>query len=162
MSAVSAACPNGECDGSGRIVDQIPASKESTSIGNGLRIQMAGGYSSRLCSCRKNLPKRDGKASWWGPAERVFEDTVEFAMFDEYATLSVGVETCITEDNYLVHRTAENAYYPPIAHLEVSDTDLTWLLADDLRALAAMLLAAADRCDEIEGNASGDRPGGDT
>ena len=29
-----------------------------------------------------------------------------------------------------------------------------WLLADDLRKLAAMLTPAADKCDEIEGMAS--------
>lgn len=152
---VSAApCPKGECDGTGRIVDRIPPSDHEVDIGNGLVMRQGGGYSSRLCSCRKDLPKRDGRASWWGASEQVFEGTVEFAMFNEYATISVGVETCISEDNYLVHRTAENAYYPPITHLEVSDTDLTWLLPDDLRKLAAMLIAAADKCDEIEKAAS--------
>jgi len=147
-------CPNGECDGSGRIVDRIPESEERHDLEPGLQIRVIGGYSSRLCSCRKDLPKRDGHAKWWGASEQVFEDTVEFALFNEYATLSVGVETCISEDNYLVHRTAENAYYPPIAHLEVSETDLTWLMEDDLRRLAAMLLAAADRCAEIDRQAS--------
>lgn len=145
-------CPNGECDGSGKIVDQIPESTEWHDCDPGLQIRDWGGYSSRLCTCRKDLPKRDGTATWWGPTEQVFEDTVEFSLFNEYATLSVGVETCISKDNYLVHRTPENGYYPPIAHLEVSDTDLTWLLPDDLRKFAAMLLAAADKCDEIEGD----------
>ncbi len=141
-----------ECDGSGKVVDHYEGDPNVwTDIGNGLKIGAASGYSSRLCSCRKSLPKRDGVARWWGTTEQVFEDTVEFAMFDEYATLSVGVETCISEDNYLVHRTPENSYYPCIAHLEVSDTDLTWLLADDLRRFAAMFLAAADKCDEIDG-----------
>lgn len=139
-----------ECDGSGRIVDRIPPSDHSTPIGDGLSIQSMGGYSSRLCSCRKKLPKRDGKASWWGASESVFEKTVEFAMFDEWATLSVGVETCINEDNYLVHRTPENMYYPCIAHLELSEQNLTWLLAEDMRKLAAMLLDAADKCDEVD------------
>lgn len=140
-----------ECDGSGRIVDTIPESDHWTSIGNGVSIRNAGGFSSRLCDCRTSLPKRDGHATWWGASETVFEDTVEFALFDEHASISVGVETCISEDNYLVHRTAENAYYPCVIHLEMSDTDLSWLLADDIRKLAAMLTAAADKCDEIDG-----------
>lgn len=153
-TALKSTCPNGECDGSGKIVDEIKPAEHWNPIGNGMQMRMAGGYSSRLCACRKDLPKRDGVASWWGASETVFEDTVEFAMFDEYATISVGVETCISEDNYLVHRTAENAYYPPITHLELSDADLTWLLPDDLRKLAAVLSAAADKCDEIEKAAS--------
>lgn len=144
-------CPNGECDGTGKIVDHYVGDPDHwVDIGNGLQMGAPSGYSSRLCSCRKSLPKRDGEASWWGASEQIFEDTVGLALFDEYVTLSVGVETCISEDNYLVHRTAENAYYPPIAHLEVSDTDLTWLLPDDLRKLAAMFLAAADKCEAIE------------
>lgn len=140
-----------ECDGSGRIVDRIEPSGVWHDIGHGLQITQGVGYSSRLCACRKNLPKRDGHATWWGASETVFEDTVEFALFDEHASISVGVETCISEDNYLVHRTAENAYYPCVIHLELSQTDLSWLLADDLRKLAAMLTAAADKCDEIDG-----------
>jgi hypothetical protein len=151
---LASSCPDGECDGSGKIVDRIPESQEWHDFGNGLQIRNGGGYSSRLCSCRRKLPKRDGRATWWGTSEQVFDDTVEFALFDEWATLSVGVETCISEDNYLVHRTAENAYYPPVAHLEVSDAALSWLLPDDLRKLAAMLLAAADKCDEIEAAAT--------
>ncbi len=147
-----------ECDGNGKIVDQIAPSGVVVQLGHGLEMHDHGGFSSRLCSCRTSLPKRDGKARWWGASEQVFEDTVEFAMFDEYATLSVGVETCISEENYLVHRTAENAYYPCIAHLDLSDSDLTWLLADDLRRLAAMLTAAADRCDEIDALPPGDQP----
>lgn len=144
-----------ECDGTGRIVDHFEGDPNHwVDIGNGLQMGAPSGYSTRLCSCRKSLPKRDGKATWWGSSETVFDDTVEFVMFDEHASVSVGVETCISEDNFLVHRTAENAYYPCIAHLEVSDTDLTWLLADDLRAFAAMLLAAADKCDEVDGAAT--------
>lgn len=144
-----------ECDGSGKIVDRHEPNGVVVQLGHGLEMHDGGGYTSRLCDCRKKLPKRDGVARWWGSSEQVFEDTVEFAMFDEYATLSVGVETCISEDNYLVHRTADNSYYPCIAHLEVSEDNLSWLLADDLRKLAAMLNAAADKCDEIDGFAGG-------
>lgn len=139
------------CDGTGKIVRRIDHSAEPwRDIGGGL--QIGGGFSitSELCACRKDLEPRDGEASWWASRTETVGQ-LQFLMFDEQAEVSLAVEVPISDDNYVVHRRGDNVYYPVSVQLHVTSAELNWLFPDEARALAAALVKAADRAEELDG-----------
>ena len=134
-----------ECDGSGKIVDRIDHSDEPwRDFGHGL--QIGGGFSitSRLCTCRKSLPPRDGEARWW-TTETVWAEEVEMPSGSRTVPIAVSCEVCISEDNYIVHRVGDNVYYP--AMIELAGTSF---ITEDIRRLAAALISCADRADALD------------
>jgi hypothetical protein len=140
-----------ECDGSGKIVRRTDHSDQPwRDIGGGL--QIGGGFSitSELCACRKDLEPRDGEASWWSTRKETVAQ-LQFDMFDEQAVVSLDVEVPISDDNYIVHRRGDNVYYPVSVRLHVTSRELNWLFPHEARALAAALVKAADRAEELDG-----------
>lgn len=140
-----------ECDGSGKIVRREDHSGEPwRDIGNGL--QIGGGFSitSELCACRKDLEPRDGDARWWSSRDEPIGQ-LQFVMFNEQAVVLLSVEVPVSEDNYIVHRRGDNVYHPVSVQLHVTSDELNWLFPDEARALAAALVKAADRAEELDG-----------
>lgn len=95
------------------------------------------------CECRRELPPRDGKATWWS-LERVYERDVIVGV--DTITVAVRAEVPMSADGYRVHRYG-NRYYPTMIDVEEWPT---LLLPDDVRKLAAVLIEAADVCDRID------------
>ena len=106
------------------------------------------GWSTTPCQCRRGLPPRDGEASWWS-TETVFDERVVTECFSEVIEASVRAEVPYDADNYRVHRHG-NRYYPCSVDLAVSDPELRWLFPEEARAIAAMLVRAADAADAID------------
>lgn len=103
------------------------------------------------CVCRRGLPPRDGKATWWS-LEPVFSRTVMVGC-DE-VTVSVAAEVPMDAENYRVHRRG-NRYYPTTIDVEPE----TWpsvMHPDQTRELAQALIDAAAICEAI------DKPDADT
>ena len=147
-----------ECHGSGKIVRRTDHSGEPwRDIGGGL--QIGGGFSitSELCACRKDLEPRDGEAFWWSSRKETVAQ-LQFDMFDEQAVVSLDVEVPISDDNYIVHRRGDNVYYPVSVLLHVTSQELNWLFPHEARALAAALVKAADRAEELDGPLAEEKP----
>lgn len=145
MSSSRDLCPLGGCDGSGKIVDHVDHADEPwRDIGHGL--QIGGGFSitSRLCECRKNLPRREGEATWW-TTEDVWTRDLEMSSGPRNVTIDVSCEVPISEDNYPLIRNEPNAYWPAMVALNG-----VLFITDDIRAFAALLIEAADVADEID------------
>ena len=142
------------CGGDGKLVHRTDHSGEPwRDIGGGLQIGGGLSITSELCECRKSLPPRDGEARWWTSRTETIAQ-LQFVMFEEQAVVSLTPEVPVSEDNYVVHRTGENFYYPVSVELRVTSSELRWLFPDEARALAAALVKAADRADELDGGAA--------
>ena len=139
------------CDGSGKISYRIDHSDEPwRDIGGGLQIGGGVSYTTELCGCRRSLPPRDGDARWWSSRTENIED-IQLLMFDEQVRVQLAVEVPIDEENYVVHRRGDNVYHPVSVQLHVTSNELNWLFPDEARAIAAALVRAADRADELDG-----------
>ena len=66
-----------------------------------------------------------------------------------HACIEISTEVPLTADGRRLPREGMNRWYPTMASIQMEDPSL--LLSDDLRALAAKLIEAADRIDEIDG-----------
>lgn len=135
------------CGGSGKIIhDHKPG--PIVSMGDGSTMQSIGGYSTELCECRKSLPLRDGKASYWVHGPSVSR---EWKSLCDYLAVSVDLtpELPVSEDNYPLRRTMENAYYPASIYVAITEGDQV-LTSDDLRELAKFLVKCADEVDQLD------------
>lgn len=109
--------------------------------------------SSSLCPCRRDLPPREGEATWWS-SENVYSEVCHAEVYGHVIEISVSAEIPISEDNYrLVMR--GNRYYPCFVDVELTDRDdrsfsMSAMFPAEARAFAAALIAAADKCDEID------------
>lgn len=102
---------------------------------------------SALCECRKNLPRRHGKAAWW-LTENV--KTLEWsAATGASASATIDLEVPVSEDNYPLIRTEDNVYFPALANVAL-DCPSYGMTSDDLRQLAKWLTEVADECDRID------------
>lgn len=138
-----------KCDGSGKIVDRVDHSDEPwRDIGHGLQIGGGMSITSRLCECRKSLPRREGEARWW-TSEKVWTETVDLPSALREVALDVVCEVPISDDNYPLIRNAENIYYP--AMVEVNGVSF---ITDDIRRLAIALVSCADRADALDAEAT--------
>ncbi|MDP3720793.1 MAG: hypothetical protein Q8T13_23775 [Acidobacteriota bacterium] len=106
---------------------------------------LVSGYSTEPCVCRKNLPAREGKATWW-TKETVFSETA-IALVDE-VRVSVQPEVPMSDDNHRVQRRG-NRYYPTFVDFEVG-RERAILFPDEARKLAQLLVRAADAADLID------------
>lgn len=131
-----------ECGGMGRVVDSIPEGPWVDK--GGYQIRNAGGYSSRLCSCRKNLERRQGEATWW-TTETTWTETVDLPTMPGEVEIAVSTEVPISEDNYPLIRDAANVYWPSL--VEVAGHSL---IAEDVRRLAYSLLSAAQIAEDTD------------
>jgi hypothetical protein len=144
MSAV--ACE--ACGGKGTIAYRVEGDFEPTPVGNGVSAQNMGGWSTRPCKCVKDLPATDGSAKWWD-SETIYSTAIPVPVGDTAIEVSADCEVPRAENGRRLHRTADNAFYPPLITLETDRPSLT-LFAEDARALAAVLVAAADACDRAD------------
>jgi hypothetical protein len=117
---------------------------------DGTTIQYMGGSGTRACSCVRDLPAIDGKATWW-ETESIYSEVVQVPIGCECITVEADCEVPRDENGRRVHRTGDNVYYPALIRMEapVSST----LHSDSARELAAALIAAADECDKRDGAA---------
>lgn len=136
-----------ECGGTGKIGYRTLGG-DVVNLGNGVVMEELGGWSTRPCACVKDLPAADGKASWW-TSETVYAETVAIPIGNEAVEITADCEVPRAENGRRVHRTAENAYYPPLVDV-VTDRDKLTLHSDTAREIAAALIAAADACDEAD------------
>jgi hypothetical protein len=136
-----------ECNGTGKqsyrtIGDALP-----TDIGNGLSVQAMGGWGTRACKCVRDLPAIDGQATWW-ETEVIYSTVVPIPIGNEAAEITADCEIPRGPDGRRYHRTADNAYYPPLIRLELECA--ATLHSDTAREIAAALVAAADACDKAD------------
>jgi hypothetical protein len=106
---------------------------------------------SHPCPCRSQAEPRYGKASWWS-SEQIHHEIVHLLQSDDICEITVTVEVPYSEDNYRLHRTRENRYYP--ASIQISGLegcDGFGLLDYHVEELAAALnraLVVARKADE--------------
>ncbi len=144
------ACPLGKCDGSGEIKYTAREPEDTKKdIGNGYYIGASTTMGTTLCPCRQDLPERDGSARWWS-SKSVYSAEWQAVVFEPTAEISVSGEVPISEDNYVLKRTLENAYWPCSVSVEFSDPSMGWLFPDEARELARLLVEAADAADAYD------------
>jgi hypothetical protein len=134
-----------KCDDKGAYGVEEP--EEKRQMADGSTWVFGPTYSTVLCDCRKDVPPRDGKASWW-TLESVYDADVVIPIGDESVSVKVSAEVPMSDDNYRLHRFG-NRYYPTLIDVEVSHDKLT-LHSDTARELAKALMAAADSADRID------------
>lgn len=100
-----------------------------------------------LCECRRGLPRRHGKVSWWD-SEVVYEE--KFRVCDGVlldSRVSISRELPVSADNFPLHRTNDNSRFSNSIAIEI---DCTIAPSDMLREFAAFLLKMADKSDELD------------
>lgn len=120
---------------------------EPHDMGDGTMIQDMGGSGSRACSCVRDLPAIDGKATWW-ESEPIHSVVVGIPIGNECCEIVADCEIPRNDQGRRLHRTADNAYYPPLVN--VDGLGHATLHSDTARELAAALVAAADACDKAD------------
>lgn len=134
-----------KCGGTGKTRYTIlPSNPDPVDIGDGIVVQDMGGVGTRACVCVRDLPAIDGKAKWW-ETESIYSKVVVVPIGDEAVEVSADCEVPRADDGRRVHRTWENAYYPPLVEMQAPEH--VTLHSDTARELAAALVAAADACD---------------
>lgn len=132
-----------KCGDTGKIGRELP--EERRELGGDL-VSVIGGYTTDLCECRRKLPKRFGKATWW---HREYLPGEEINLLDRgTVTVRFDRELPLTEDGHPLHRTADNCYFSVSPLIEM-DLPVA-MIADDLRQIAALFLRMAERCDELD------------
>lgn len=138
------------CDGTGRIqyIDREPKGTKKP-LGNGIYAGPSTTYGTLLCDCRRALEARDGEATWWS-SKLIYEAEWDGVCFEPHADVYVRAEVPISADNYVLHRTRENAYYPCSVSVDFTDPEMHWLFPDEARELARLLTEAADAADAYD------------
>lgn len=111
-----------------------------------------GQYVTSLCKCRRDLPRRDGKVRWWScdtPKVWKWSDSLDWI----HVRVTATRELPVSEDNYPLRRTADNAYMCASVHI-TRDGD-RFLGSDIVREYARWLLKTADEIDEYDAVAPG-------
>lgn len=137
-----------KCNDTGTLRHEIGPIMPPVDMGNGVTLESMGGLMSSLCECRKSLPPRHGKAAWWNTEDRLSETYKTIVSDEIHAT--VNLEVPISIDNYRVHRTRDNAYYPAAITLDLPADNVTFHTVEDLRGFAAFLIKIADQAEKIE------------
>lgn len=136
-----------KCGGTGILAYRIAGTVDKIDLGNGTTIQDMGGHGSRPCPCVADLPAIDGTATWWS-SESIYSTVVMVPIGNECCEISADCEIPLNDAGRRLHRTGENAYYPPLVKvLGLADATLH---SDTAREIAAALLAAADACDKAD------------
>jgi hypothetical protein len=137
-----------KCGGTGKINYRTPGDLEPTQLTEDTTIQNIGGWSTRACSCVRDLPATDGHATWW-ESETIYSAVVDVPIGAECIEVKAECEVPRGDDGRRYHRTADNSYFPPLVELEFPRPGVM-LHAEDARKFAAALIAAADACDKAD------------
>jgi hypothetical protein len=135
------------CNGTGKVKYRMLGDAMPTDVGNGVSVQAMDGWGTKPCACVKDLPAIAGVASWWD-LETIYSKVVTVPIGNECAEITADCEIPRNDNGRRLHRTAENAYYPPLIRFEVPG-HMT-LHSDTAREMAAALIAAADACDKAD------------
>lgn len=135
-----------KCNDTGKIVNETGPGPVCD-VGGGYTIQRTGGSASDLCECRKSLPPRHGKARWW-QCETVYSESMTTCDGFGQVNVTISREVPISEDNYRLHRTVENAYFSCTPTVEIESGPA--LTSGALRDIAAFLIRMAAKTDELD------------
>lgn len=135
------------CNGTGRQIYRMIGDALPVDMGDGTTMQYMGGSGTRACKCVRDLPAIDGHATWW-ESETIYREVVGVPIGDECVEITADCEIPRGDDGRRYHRTAENAYYPPLIKLDMERS--ATLHSDTAREIAAALIAAADACDKAD------------
>lgn len=109
---------------------------------------LAGSISTHPCACRLQEPLRYGEARWWS-LECMGELEHKSMTGQHEFTATIKRELPMSADNYRLHRTAENIYWPTMADIEGDISSGSWT-SDMLRDLATWLNQVADEVDRTD------------
>lgn len=140
--------PCAKCGDTGAASYVEESSDPPRHIGNGIVVEAATTYGTRLCGCRESLPPLPGRARWWDTVS-VYEDEFETAVLRHNVSVSVCGERPISAENYIVEKRG-NRYYPTTINIDASENWIHWLSPEEARKIAAMLTAAADAADAYD------------
>ena len=135
------------CGGTGVQKYRTLGDVEPRDIGDGMTVQDMGGWGTRACACVRDLPPILDEPSWW-EIETLHSEVVGVPIGCEAVEVTADCEVPRRADGRRVHRTAGNAYYPPLIVVE-APARMT-LHSDTAREVAAALIAAADACDAAD------------
>lgn len=135
-----------KCGGTGKLRYDIAPTPGTIDLGDGMTMVDMGGSGTAACECVRDLPACDGTATWWD-LESIFSESVPVPIGDDSIEVRADCEIPRAANGRRVHRTPENAYYPPLVEVELLGSTVTFH-AVDARVLAAALVKAADACDE--------------
>lgn len=133
-----------KCGGTGEIVIELATTTQPMADGGSV---VSGGSSTSLCECRRRLPRRHGKVSWWTWADPVSWSFAAAGQWWLKATVTTKQEMPVSEDGYPLHRTLNNAHFNTGASIEIDGEALT---SDDLREFAKFLTECADKIDAMD------------
>ena len=139
-----------KCGGTGKIRYGTIGDALPIDLGNGTTIQAMGGFGTRACECVRDLPAIDGDACWW-ETEDIYSThiTEGVVMGSECIYVSADCEVPRNDLGRRVHRTARNAYYPPMVRVEVDGGSVT-MRVDGAEKLIEALTAAVQLCGNAE------------
>lgn len=135
-----------KCGGTGKIGYRTSGG-DTVTMSDGTVIQEMSGYSTRACSCVRDLPAIEGHATWW-ETEIVWSKVWTDSIYPDSAVeMQVETEVPRDENGRRVHMRG-NRYYPTMVDVELPSKLL--MHPFQARDLALKLMAAAQVCEDID------------
>lgn len=100
------------------------------------------------CSCRTGEEPRAGEAATWS-TETPYAAAWQSEVGQDSIEVSVAAEVPYSTDVHRLHRHG-NRYYPTTIDVLCESREMTFLFPEEVRRLAAILIAAADAAERID------------